>query len=89
VSPAGNRADQEVEVNRDRVVQRQGLDWGEPNTNRLHSRQYSVEVLDEHGQFRQLRLFTDRDQPAPNDPDVVEVKLASIVVRSPRRGTTR
>lgn len=42
-------------------------------------------MLHEDGQRRQLRLFTDRDQSAPNDPEVVEVKLSSFAVKSPRR----
>lgn len=74
-----------LRVTRDRVVQRQVLHLGELNTTRLDSWQHSLDVLHEDGQRRQRRLFTDREQPAPNAPDVVEVKLASFAVRSPRR----
>jgi transposase len=74
-----------LRVSRDRVIQRQVLHLGELNTTQLDCWQHSIDVLHEDGQRRQLRLFTDRDQPAPNDPDVVEVKLSSFAVKSPRR----
>ena len=74
-----------LRVRRERVVQRQGLHLGELNTTPLEAWQHSIDVLHEGGQRRQLRLFTDRDQSAPNDPDVVEVKLSSFAVKSPRR----
>jgi hypothetical protein len=74
-----------LRVSRDRVVQRQILHLGELNTTQIDSWQHSIDVLHEDGQRRQLRLFTDRDQSAPNDPDVVEVKLSSFAVKSPRR----
>ena len=74
-----------LRVSRDRVVQRQILHLGELNTTQINSWQHSIDVLHEDGQRRQLRLFTDRDQSAPNDPDVVEVKLSSFAVKSPRR----
>ena len=74
-----------LRVSRTAVVQRQILHLGELNTTQLDSWQHSIDVLHEDGQRRQLRLFTDRDQPAPDDPDVVEVKLWSFAVKSPRR----
>lgn len=74
-----------LRVSRDRVIQRQVLPLGELNTTQLDSWQHSIDVLHENGQRRQLRLFTDRDQSAPDAPDVVEVKLSSFAVRSPRR----
>lgn len=74
-----------LRVSRDRVIQRQVLHLGELNTTQLASWQHSIEVLHEDGQPRQLRLFTDRDPSAPDDPDVVEVKLSSFAVKSPRR----
>jgi transposase len=74
-----------LRVSRHTVVQRQMLHLGELNTTQLDSWQHSIDVLHEDGQRRQLRLFTDRDQPAPQDSDVVEVKLSSFAVKSPRR----
>jgi hypothetical protein len=74
-----------LRLSRDRIVQRQVLHLGELNTPQLDSWQHSIDVLHEDGQRHQLRLFTDRDQPAPDDPDVVEVKLSSCAVKSPRR----
>jgi len=74
-----------LRVSRHTVVQRQMLHLGELNTTQLDSWQHSIDVLHEDGQRRQLRLFTDRDPPAPQDPDVVEVKLSSFAVQSPRR----
>ena len=74
-----------LRLSRDRVVQRQILHLGELNTTQHDAWQRSIEVLHADGHQRQLRLFTDRDQPAPAEPDVVEVKLSSFAVRSPRR----
>jgi hypothetical protein len=68
-----------------RVVQRQVLHLGELNTSQLDSWQRTIEVIHEDGQRQQLRLFTDRDASAPNDPDVVEVRLSSLAVTTPRR----
>ncbi|MGV1015525.1 MAG: hypothetical protein ACOYB4_11200 [Methyloceanibacter sp.] len=74
-----------LRLSRTRVVQRQVLHLGEPNTTQLDCWQHSMDVLHEDGPRRQLRLVTDRDQSAPDGPDVVEVKLSSFAVRSPRR----
>jgi transposase len=74
-----------LRVSRDVVVQRQVLHLGELNSSQLDSWQHSIDVLHEDGQRRQLRLFTDRDQSAPDAPDVVEVKLSSFAVKAPRR----
>jgi hypothetical protein len=77
-----------LRISRDRVVRsrhRRMLHLGELNTTQVDSWQHSIDVLHEDGQRRQLRLFTDRDSPAPNDPDEVEVKLSSFTVQSPRR----
>lgn len=74
-----------LRVSRTAVVQRQVLHLGELTTTQLDGWQHSIDVLHDDGQRRQLRLFTDRDQPAPKDPDVVEVKLSSLAVKSPRR----
>ena len=74
-----------LRVSRTAVVQRQVLHLGELNTTQLEAWQHSIDVLHEDGQQRQLRLFTDRDQSAPNDPDVIEVRLSSFAVKSPRR----
>ena len=74
-----------LRVSRHRVVQRQILHLGELNTTQFDAWQHSMDVLHEDGQRRQLRLFTDRDASAPNDPDVVEVRLSSFAVKAPRR----
>lgn len=74
-----------LRVSRHRVVQRQVLHLGELSTSQLDSWQHTVAVIHEDGQRRQLRLFTDRDAPAPDDPDVVEVRLSSLTVQTPRR----
>jgi hypothetical protein len=66
-------------------VQRQVLHLGELSTSQLDSWQRTVDVIHEDGQRHQLRLFTDRDASAPNDPDVVEVRLSSLTVQPPRR----
>jgi len=74
-----------LRVSRERVVQRQVLHLGELSTSQLDSWQRTVVVIHEDGQRHQLRLFTDRDAPAPNDPAVVEVRLSSLTVQTPCR----
>jgi transposase len=74
-----------LRVSGERVVQRQILHLGELNTTQLEGWQHTLEVLHEDGQSRQLRLFSDRDGPVPADPDVVEVRLSSLRVKTPRR----
>lgn len=74
-----------LRVRRTAVVQRQVLHLGELTTTQLDCWQHAIDVLLDDGQRPPLRLFTDRDQPPPNDPDVVEVKLSSFAVKSPRR----
>jgi hypothetical protein len=71
-------------VSNRRSVQRQVLRLGELNTTQLERWQRSIEVLEENGQSRQLRLFTDRDAAAPRAEDVCEVLLSSLAVRRPR-----
>lgn len=74
-----------LRVSGHRVVQRQILHLGELNTTQIDSWQHTLDVLHEDGQRRQLRLFTDRDGPVPADPDVVQVRLSTLAVKSPRR----
>jgi hypothetical protein len=68
-----------------RTVQRQLLHLGELNTTQQDAWQHTIQVLPEDGSQHQRRLFTDRDGGAPAADDVVEVKLASIAVKQPRR----
>jgi len=68
-----------------RIVQRQILHLGELNTTQLDSWQRTLDVLHEDGRRQQLRLFTDREGRAPDAPDVLEVKLSTFTVKSPRR----
>jgi transposase len=74
-----------LRVSRQRVVQRQVLHLGELNTTQLDSWQRTIEVIHEDGQRHQQRLFSDREAGAPEDPDVVEVRLSSFAVKAPRR----
>lgn len=74
-----------LRVSRHRTVQRQVLHLGELNTTQLEGWQRTIEVLHEDGQCHQRRLFTDREAAAPNQPDVIEVKLSSFAVKGPRR----
>jgi transposase len=74
-----------LRVSRQRVVQRQVLHLGELNTTQLDSWQHTLDVIHEDGQRHQRRLFTDREARAPDDPDVVEVRLSSFAVKAPRR----
>jgi hypothetical protein len=74
-----------LRVSAGRVVQRQILHLGELNTTQIDSWQHTLDVLHEDGPRRQLRLFTDRDGPVPAEPDVVQVRLSTLAVKSPRR----
>ena len=59
-------------VSRWRVVQRQVLHLGELNTTQLDSWQRTIEVLQEDGQRKQVRLFTDREGGTTSDPEVID-----------------
>jgi transposase len=72
-------------VSRYRTVQRRVLNLGELNTNQVEQWQRSIEVLEENGQARQRRLFTDREGQAPPAEDVCEVLLSTLRVRLPRQ----
>ena len=79
-----------VRVARNRTVQRRLLNLGELNSTQLDRWQRSVEVVEESGHSRQMRLFTDRDGGAPSSPhapegDYAEVLLSTLAVRRPRR----
>jgi transposase len=75
-----------VRLSRNRVIQRRVLSLGELNTNQLERWQRSIEVIQQAGERRQCRLFTDREGAAPADaPDVCEVILSSLSVRHPRQ----
>ena len=71
-------------VSRSRTVQRRVLHLGELNTTQVEQWQRTIEVVEESGQARQRRLFTDREGQAPADEDVCEVLLASLRVCRPR-----
>jgi transposase len=72
-------------VSRTRTVQRRVLHLGELNTTQLERWQRSIEVVQEDGQARQCRLFTDREGQAPALEDVCEVLLSSLRVCRPRQ----
>ena len=75
-----------LRVSSGRTVQRQLLHLGELSSARIDSWQRTIETLHEDGSRRQQRFTTDRDrQSACADPDVVEVKLSSFTVKTPRR----
>jgi transposase len=74
-----------LRVSPHRIVQRQVLHLGELNTTQLEGWQKTIDVLHEDGQRYQRRLFADREGSAPNEPDVLEVKLSSLQVKTPRR----
>jgi Transposase DDE domain len=75
-----------VRLSRNRVIQRRVLSLGELNTTQVERWQRSIEVIQQAGERRQYRLFTDREGAAPPDaPDVCEVILSSLAVRYPRQ----
>jgi hypothetical protein len=76
-----------LRVSRKRVVQRTVLHLGELNTTQIERWQRTIEAVQEDGQRRQMRLFTDREgSPVPvAAEDVAAVILSSLVVRRPRR----
>jgi hypothetical protein len=74
-----------IRLSRDRTIQRRVLNLGELNTTQIEPWQRSIEVIEQEGQTRQYRLFTDREGAAPAEaPDVCEVVLSSLSVRRPR-----
>jgi len=77
-----------LRVHSGRVIQRQVLHLGELNTGQIESWQQSLEVIlaDDDGRRLQRRLFTDRERAAPAAADdVIELRMASLRVRQPRR----
>ncbi len=80
-----------LRVSRKRVLQRQVLHLGELNTTQIERWQRTIEVVEEDGGRRQMRLYGDRHGEAPvaavdaAPEDVAEVKLSSLVVRRPRQ----
>lgn len=72
---------------RGRTVQRQVLHLGELNTTQAESWQRTLEVLNEEdGTLLHRRLFSDREGAAPQEADdAIELRLASLRVRQPRR----
>ena len=72
-------------VSRTRTVQRQVLHLGELNTTQLEKWQRTIEVVQEDGQARQCRLFTDHEGQAPALEDVCEVLLSTLRVCRPRQ----
>jgi transposase len=75
-----------LRISRKRVVQRTVLHLGELNTTQLERWQRTIEAIQEDGQRRQMRLFTDREAQVPvAAEDVAEVLLSSLVLRRPRR----
>ncbi|MBV9489744.1 MAG: IS1634 family transposase, partial [Verrucomicrobia bacterium] len=75
-----------VRLSKNRVMQRRVLNLGELNTTQVERWQRSIEVIQQEGERRQYRLFTDREGAAPpGAPDVCEVILSSLSVRHPRQ----
>jgi hypothetical protein len=74
-----------LRVSRWRVAQRSVLHLGELNTTQVDRWQRTIATVQEDGRVRQMRLFTDREGPAPAADDVAEVILSSLLVRRPRR----
>jgi transposase len=74
-----------IRLTRNRTIQRRVLNLGELNTTQIERWQRSIEVIEQKGETRQYRLFTDREGAAPAEaPDVCEVVLSSLSVRRPR-----
>ncbi len=76
-----------LRVHRSRTVQRQVLHLGELNTTQVASWQHTVAVSNEDADSRSLqrRLFADHPGGPPVAEDVIELRLASLRVRAPRR----
>ena len=78
-----------MRISRKRVVQRTVLHLGELNTTQIERWQRTIEAVQEDGQRRQMRLFTDREGQVPvAAEDVAEVILSSLVVRLQAVGRT-
>ena len=59
---------------------------GELNHDEQRRWQRTVSIYNRQGDCQQLRLFPDDDGvPAPDDPDVVRIRLRSVGWTNPRR----
>jgi len=76
-----------LRVHGGRTIQRQVLHLGELNTTQIESWQHTIDIIHEDDGARlQRRLFTDREGTVPvHAEDVIEVRLATLRVRQPRR----
>jgi hypothetical protein len=74
-----------LRVNRSRVVQRTVLHLGELNTTQVDRWPHTIDTIQEDGQRHQMRLFTDREGPAPAAEDVAAVLLSSLRLCRPRQ----
>ena len=74
-----------IRVTRNRVIQRRLFNLGELNTNQLEDWHRCIEVINDQGQSRQMRLFSDREGKAPEEQsDVAEIKLSSLKLKRAR-----
>ena len=67
-----------------RVFQRQALYLGELNDSQRAEWQHAVEVFDEKGNARQLKLFPEDRAPAGADGQVVRIRMDRLSVRNLR-----
>ena len=54
-----------IRLSRNRTIQRRVLNLGELNTTQIERWQRSIEVIEQKGETRQYRLFTDREGADP------------------------
>ena len=67
-----------------RVFQRQALYLGELNDSQRMEWQKAVEVLDEDGRSRQMKLFPEDRAPKTDDGEIVRIRMDRLTVRNLR-----
>ena len=67
-----------------RVFQRQALYLGELNDSQRMEWQKAVEVLDENGKSRQIKLFPEDRAPKTGDGEIVRIRMDRLTVSNLR-----
>lgn len=76
-----------VRISKRRTVQRTILHLGELTTGQHHRWRRTIDVINERSEARQMELLTEeahQQRGAPDDPDVVAIRLSSLTVSNAR-----
>lgn len=76
-----------VRISKRRTVQRTILHLGELTTSQQHRWRHTMDVINERSESRQMELLTEEEHQrrgAPQDADVVTIRLSSLEVKNSR-----